>query len=501
MKKLNILTIAIALITLLGSCSQDLLDTPAPNISDASFFTSDEAAYDVLVGVYDPLSRYNYSQIHEWMIGDVVSDDAEKGGEGHGDWAECQDLKNFRANTENSILLARWREPYVGINRANKLIEGIDGNENISMEVQKRYIAEAKFLRAWYYFHLVKVFGGVPIVTSVLQPSEFTLPRNTEAEVYAQIEKDLKEAAPELPFKTEFKDPVTLIDLEAGRATRGAAEAMLIKMYIFQEKWSEAATLAQSFIDNYDWYDLEENYADVFTKKGENGVESIFEIQHLGVEGDDEWGDSNDGNVTAIYQGSRELYNGDGEIVSGWGWGFNLPTQDLYNEYEDGDLRREATIIDDKDVLWEGTDDEEIICTKHINSIGYDAKVYHSKKYYIPASERLNMSNSSNNWRAIRFADVLLWHAEANAHTGGDWEYGVNRVRARVGLDPTSSADALEAVYHERRVELAMEGHRYWDLVRTGRGNLMNGYSDNKRLMPIPQAEIGLNPNLEQNPY
>ncbi len=493
MKNLNIFTIVLAIITLLSSCSQDLLETPAPNISDASFFTSDEAAYDILVGAYDPLSRYNYSQIHEWMIGDVVSDDAEKGGEGHGDWAECQDLKDFRANTENSILLGRWQEPYVGINRANKLIAGIDGNENISAGIQKRYIAEAKFLRAWYYFHLVKVFGGVPIVTTVLQPSEFTQPRNTEAEVYAQIEQDLKDAIPNLAIKTELN--------ELGRASRGAAEAMLIKMYIFQEKWSEAANLAQSFIDNYDWYDLEENYEVIFTTEGENGVESIFEIQHLGVAGDTNWADDNDGSVTAIYQGSRELYDAKGKIVSGWGWGFNLPTQNLYDEYEEGDPRREATIIDDGDVLWEGTSDEEVICTQHINSIGYEGKVYHSKKYYIPSSQRLDMSNSSNNWRAIRFADVLLWHAEANAHTGGDWEYGVNRVRARVGLEPTTSKDALEAVYHERRVEFAMEGHRYWDLVRTGRGNLMKGYTDSKRLMPIPQAEIGLNPNLEQNPY
>ncbi len=495
MKKNIILSIAIAFLVMLGACSDSLLDTPAPYISDESFFSSDAAAFDALVGAYDPLARYNYTQIHEWMIGDVVSDDAEKGGEGPSDWAECQDLKDFRANAENSILAGRWQEPYVGIARANKLIEGIDGNENISSGIQKRYIAEAKFLRAWYHFHLLKVFGGVPIVNKVLQPSEFTMPRNTEAEVYAQIELDLKEAAADLPTKPE------LAENEIGRVTKGAAEAFLVKMYIFQAKWDEAAKLSQDFIDNYDWYDLEENYADVFTAAGENGVESIFEIQYSFITGDDNWGDDNEGNVTAIYQGSRELYNAKGEIESGWGWGFNLPTQNLVDEYEAGDPRLEATIIDDGDVLWAGTDDEEIICTQHINSIGYDARVYHSKKYYIPRSERNGMSDSPNNWRAIRYADLLLWNAEANAHTGGNWKYGVNRVRARVGLDATTESDALTAVYHERRVELAMEGHRYWDLVRTGRGSLMKGYSDNKRYVPIPQGERSLNPNLEQNPY
>lgn len=495
MKKLNILTIAIAFVVALAACSDSLLDTPAPNISDESFFSSDAAAFDALVGAYDPLGRYNYTQIHEWMIGDVISDDAEKGGEGPSDWAECQDLKDFRANAENSILAGRWKEPYVGINRANKLIAGIDGNENISAGVQKRYIAEAKFLRAWYHFHLLKVFGGIPIVNKVLQPSEFTLPRNTESEVYAQIELDLKEAAADLPTKPE------LSEAEMGRVTKGAAEAFLVKMYVFQGKWKEAADLSKNFIDTYDWYDLEENYADVFSSEGENGVESIFEIQYSFITGDDNWGDDNEGNVTAIYQGSRELYNAKGEIESGWGWGFNLPTQDLYDEYEAGDPRRDWTIIDDGDVLWAGTDDEETICTQHINSIGYEGKVYHSKKYYIPKSERNGMSDSPNNWRAIRYADLLLWNAEANAHIGGDWKYGVNRVRARVGLAETTETDALAAVYHERRVELAMEGHRYWDLVRTGRGSLMKGYSDNKRYMPIPQGERGLNPNLEQNPY
>ncbi|NME70064.1 RagB/SusD family nutrient uptake outer membrane protein [Flammeovirga aprica] len=492
----NINRIVVAIVSLfLGACSNSLLETPAPNISDKSFFTSDQAAYDILVGAYEPLTRYNYTQIHEWMIGDIVSDDAEKGGEGHGDWAECQDLKNFRANPENSILVSRWREPYVGINRANKLIEGIQDNENISAEVQTRYIAEAKFLRAWYHFHLLKVFGGIPIVNKVLQPSEFFGGRNTEQEVYAQIEQDLKDAASGLPSKEE------LADSEMGRATKGAAEAFLVKMYVFQEKWSEAASLSQNFIDNYKWYDLEANYEDVFTSKAENGVESIFEIQHLGITGDTNWGDDNSGSVTAIYQGSRQLYNAKGEIENGWGWGFNLPTQNLYDEYEDGDVRRGATLIDDGDVLWAGTADEETICTQHVNSIGYAQKVYHNKKYYIPASERIDMSNSSNNWRAIRFADLLLWNAEANAHLGGDWKYGVNRVRQRAGLTATTTSDALTAVYHERRVELAMEGHRYWDLVRTGRGNLMEGYSESKRYLPIPQSEMGLNPSLEQNPY
>lgn len=496
MKNNIIITMSLVLLAFMSSCSNDLLETPAPNISDESFFSSDAAAYDALVGAYDPLGRYNYTQIHEWMIGDVISDDAEKGGEGPGDWAECQDLKDFKANSNNSILSGRWEEPYVGINRANKLIDGISGNDNITDAVQTRYIAEAKFLRAWYHFHLLKVFGGVPIVNKVLQPSEYTLPRNSVAEVYAQIEKDLIEAIPALPIKPNIPDS------ELGRATAGAAKAFLVKMYIWQEKFSEAAALSDEFILEYTWYGLEDNYADVFSSAGENGKESIFDIQYSFIDGDGEWGDANEGNVTSIYQGSRQLYNAKGEIVSGWGWGFNLPTQNLYDAFEEGDSRRELTLIDDGDVLWAGTEDEETICTQHINGIGYSDKVYHNRKYYIPSSERNGMSDSPNNWRAIRYADLLLWNAEAHAQTGGDWEYGVNRVRNRQSVQMGESPyTGLEAVYHERRVELAMEGHRYFDLVRTGRGNLMNGYTDNKRYLPIPQGQIGLNPNLEQNPY
>ena len=498
MKKINIfISFASALVVLLSSCSKDFLNTPPPNISDDSYFTSDAAAISGLIGVYDPLGRYESTQIHEWMLGDVVSDDAEKGGEGPADQAYCQELKDFRANAENQLLQRRWTDPYIGINRANKLIVGIEGNDNISQEIQDRVIAEAKFLRAYYHFQLTKVFGKIPVVITVLKPSEMTNPQNEISEVYAQIEKDLTEAAAKLPFKRDLKPE------EMGRATKGAANAMLVKMYIFQQKWTEAALLSDDIIANYG-YSLEVNYADIFTSKGENGVESIFEIQYMSISGDGEWGDSNEGTVTSIFQGSRELYDSDGNIESAWGWGFNLPTQDLVNEYEIGDLRKEATILDDHTIVFAGTDDEEEIATQYINSIGYSDKVYHTLKYYIPASERNDMSDSPANWRVIRYADLLLWNAEAKANAGGDWQTPLNKVRNRAGLLDAIGADGVKAVAHERRVELAMEGHRYWDLVRTGKAEeklSKNGYTDNKKFLPLPQGEIALNPNLVQNPY
>ncbi len=498
MKKINIyISLASALIVLFSSCSKDFLNTPAPNISDESYFTSDDAAIAGLIGVYDPLSRYESTEIHEWMLGDVVSDDSEKGGEGPNDQAYCQELKEFRANSENQLVQARWTDSYVGINRANKLIDGILGNDKISADVQARVIGEAKFLRAYYHFQLTKVFGKIPVVIKVLKPSEFTLPQNDISEVYAQIEKDLSDAMLVLPKKTDLSTD------EIGRATKGAAQAMLVKMYIFQSKWQDAADLSDNFIANLG-YTLAPEYTEVFTSAGENGPGSIFEIQRISIPGDGEWGNDNEGQVTSIFQGTREIYDENGDIASSWGWGFNLPTQNLVNEYEAGDLRKDATILDDHTIVFAGTDDEEEICTQHINSIGYSDKVYHSLKYYIPASERNDMSDSPANWRVIRYADLLLWNAEAKANLGGDWETPLNEVRTRAGLANTINPDGIKAVAHERRVELAMEGHRYWDLVRTGKavdklGD--NGYTDNKKFLPIPQQEIALNPNLVQNPY
>jgi hypothetical protein len=459
------------------SCS-DYLDTPAPDLSDAVYFNSDDAAITALAGAYDPMAWYGDMQLDDWAIGDVVSDDAEKGGENEGDQPDIQALATFTANAENSVIQGRWQIRYIGINRANKLLEGITNNDKITPAVRKRVIAEAKFLRAFYMFELVKVFGGVPIVTKVLSPSEFTLPRNTEAECWAQIEKDLSEAIPDLPKKSE------LIQSELGRATWGAATALLTKAYIFQEKWTEAESAAKSIVNSGE-YDLDPDYGHIFTLDGDNGIESVWDIQYgdFKIGG---WDRDNEGTTVCIFTRGRD--NG--------GWGFVCPTQDLYNAFETGDPRREFTIIKEGDVLWTGTGDEEIFYIDAQNPTGYN-----SRKHIIPVSQQGQMSEDPLNWHYIRFAEVLLWQAEAAAHNGSDWQTPLNRVRARVGLASTTETDGLKAVYHERRVELALEAHRYWDLVRTGRGNLMNGYTDSKRYFLIPQVEINLNPNLVQNPY
>jgi len=481
-------TLFLIMIVAIQSCKKDdFLSTPPTGITDATFFSTDAAALNALAGVYDPLGWYNFSQLTEWAIGDAVSDDAEKGGGGDGDYAEIYALTSFTANAENPLIASRWNDFYVGINRANRLIEGLTDNDNITPSLRKRVIAEARFLRAFYYFGLVKTFGSVPIVDHILAPSEYKPIRNTLEECWAFIEGDLKAAAVDLPKKSEL-DP-----LELGRATWGAASAFLTKAYIFEEKWPEAEALAIEIVNSGE-YDLEPNYGDEFTIATDNGIESVFDIQFKDLQMPG-WLDENEGCHLEVIMRSRDDRNG--------GWGFDQPTQDLYDEFEEDDPRREYTIISDGDTLWKGTDDEEVFYTKKDPVHNPDSYTdYNNRKRALPASLRGNGEDQAGmNLRVIRFAEVLLWQAEAAAHNGSNWQTPLNRVRARVGLAESLFSNPLEAVYHERRVELAMEGHRYWDLVRTGRGNLMEGYTDNKRYLLIPQIEINLNPNLVQNPY
>ena len=487
MKRYIIYALSCALLGF-SSC-ESFLDTPVPNIDQRTFFSSEKTAYSALVGIYDPAGWMGYIQYLDWAIGDVVSDDAVKGGGGDNDQPQIYDLEHFRATPELATLANAWSENYEGINRANCLIEGLKDNHVIKEEVRKRFVAEARFMRGYYYFCLMKVFGAVPIVDHVLAPSEYKGPRDTMERCWAFVEDDFKAAMEGLPHKKDM--PAS----ELGRATWGSAAAFLTKCYIFEEKWAEAEQQAKAVVASGD-YDLQPNYGDLFTLATDNGIESVFDIQlkDFKMTG---WGDENEGSMMEIYHRSRDNRNG--------GWGFDQPTQNLYDEYEAGDPRREWTIIKHGDVLWQGTPDEEIIYTNYDAVHNPDAPHtgYCKRKGTLPKSQRPDMVDAASlNVRVIRFAEVLLWQAEAAVHNNSDWQTPLNRVRARVGLGATPYlSDPLKAVYHERRVELAMEGHRYWDLVRTGRRALMEGYTDSKRYFPIPQREINLNPNLKQNPY
>jgi hypothetical protein len=427
---------------------------------------------------------------NHWMIGDIVSDDAEKGGESLADTKDLQDLRDFKANAQNSIIPAQWLTPFEGIFLTNRIIDSLPA---ITMDaaLRARYIAEAKFCRAWSYFILVKTFGDVPLLTHTLSFTGYCRARTPQAQVWVQIETDLTEAASTLPEKSHYAPA------DIARATKGAANALLVKAHIYQGEFAEAKVLADKIISSGQ-YGLEPNYADIFTLAHENGIESVFEFQYSS-DTMYAWTNDNPGQLISDFQGSRDDPYG--------GWGFDCPTQNLYNEFEAGDPRKKATIVAAGDTLRKGTPTQWIVSYK--NS-AYRPTGYFSRKYL---EEYQNppppMASHPANWRAIRYSDVLLFDAEASNEIGNatDALKYLNMVRARVGLAAvvTTDTDSLRtAIYHERRVELAMEGHRFWDVVRQGRGAAVFGsmgfQAGKNEVFAVPQSEIDSCGKVTQNP-
>ncbi len=487
-RKLAITTFTVS-VALFSGCGDFLDKKPLGVESSADFFKTQDQAILATNAVYDA-TGWRYSQeIFEWFLGDVVSDDAEKGGENAADWAELQQLKDFRANAANSISFGRWSELYQGIYRANIVIERVPAID-MDPDLRARLVAEAKFLRGFFYFQLVKTFGGVPLVTKPLNPSEYCQARAPIEACWAQIEVDLDDASQVLPLKSAYAAS------ETGRATKGAADALLAKAYIFQSKWADALARSAAVIESGE-YDLEPNYANNFKLSHENGIESVFEIQHAEFP-TTAYGDLNEGQETSIYQGNRNS-------TFFTGWGFNCPTQNFVDEFELNDPRLKATVIFDNDIIYEGTPVQQ----KADNSASPTG--YSAKKYMLEyQADKPEISNAPGNWRSIRFADVLLFHAEAANETGNiDAALeSLNRVRRRVSMPPVALRDQGElrdAIFHERRVELGLEGHRFFDLVRQGRAAEVlgeNGFIEGKHeYFPIPQLELDVCNKIVQNPY
>jgi starch-binding outer membrane protein, SusD/RagB family len=481
---------AIAFCVLSIGCDKFLDKQPTGVESSATFFKNADQATKAVTAVYD-VTGWHYSQeLTEWFLGDICSDDAEKGGENAADWAELQQLKQFRGTASNTISYYRWSEFYQGVFRANLVIVNVPG---IAMDttLKTRLVAEAKFLRGYFYFQLVKTFGGVPLVTHPLSPSDYCQPKASIEACWAQIEKDLSDAAQVLPEKSGYGAA------DMGRATRGAANALLAKAFIFQKKWSSALDRAAMVIDSKE-YDLEPNYTDIFKRARENGTESVYEVQHMEIP-TSLYADLNEGQETSIYQGSRKA-------TYFTGWGFDCPTQDFVNEFEPNDPRLKATVVFNGDLIYENTPVQQ----KADNSMS--PTKMGARKYMLEyeGAQTPGISNAPANWKVIRFADVLLFHAEAANETGDAATAlkSLNRVRKRVSMPEvsTTNQDSLRrAIYHERRVELGLEGQRFFDLVRQGRAAqvLANaGFVQGKHeYFPIPQVELDVCDKIKQNSY
>jgi hypothetical protein len=477
---LNILGL-IAILAMVTSCKKEFLDTPSPAPTYEINFSSAENAELAVVGCYDIMGWDGQHNTIPFFFGDIVGRDTWKGGDvgGNQDW--MNNLINFTYTTDNYMLNTAYTDYFKGVGRANSTIENVDKMkpELISDALKAQYIAEAKFTRAYFYFELVKTFGSIPLIDHILTPDEYQQPLASENAIYDFIESDLKAAAAALPTKSAAGADYV------GRATKGMAQALLAKAYVYRKKWPEAKKITDEIIASNE-YALLNNFADVFDMNNENNDEIIFSIQFM-ESANGEYGNDNEGSMLEVYLTARNApFAGIG------GWGFSCPTKDLYDEFEAGDKRRDLSIISDGDTLWKGTPDEQVF---HLN-FATNKDHFANRKYALPHSQQPSeMSDASKNWIVIRYADVLLWNAEAAFNAGGDWNTPLMQVRTRAGLGaPTLTG--LDAIYHERRVELALEGQRFWDVVRQGRGDAVlgaDGFIEGvHNHFPIPQAQLDL---------
>ncbi len=490
MKKINIkiLLVFILLLTINYACSDNFVDVKPTSENSEDFFNTQEDYENALIGAYD-LLQSTYLNV---LLGEIASDNTLAGGESATDVPGIQQVDDMIHTPLNAQLRDIWNWMYSGVNRANYILEFKDKTD---FEGKDQIIAEATFLRAYYYFELVKWFGDVPLsVDKRIQFGEqFTIDRTPAANVYAQIELDLIFAADNLP----------LVQNTPGRVTKGAAQALLGKAYLYQQKYDEASGVLESVITS-NTYDLVSDYNTIFEEVGENNEESVFEVQYFEGQGAG-FGclQCSEGNVAVGFSGVRNYTGPDFSS----GFSFNVPVQEVVDAFEAGDSRKEVAILDIE--AW-------ATATGATFGTGYEHTGYFNRKY-IPRTRSTdaqgdrNLTNP-NNYRAIRFADVLLMAAEAfNRSTTPDdakAQTYLNRVRERAfgttANNITATGDVLyENILQERRVELVGEGHRFFDLVRTGKAEqeIDNFVPGKHELFPIPAIEIQLAGNRwSQNP-
>lgn len=470
-----------------------------------NFFRNEQECFFALVGTYDPLRKYAGGFENLVTFYNAASDDFYAGGGSATDGAGIQGASNFQINP-NTMPASYWSDYYQGIARANTLILRAP-NAVMNETTKSRFIAEAKALRALYYFDLVRIFRNIPLILKPFTASDdlFNVPQVAPSAVYAQIETDLLEAIPNLPM--------TVSGDQKGRLTQGAAKALLGKVYLYENKKNEAAA---QFADvngtpggtSQYGYKLVANYADLFksapiTEANDPykfSTESIIEVMHTNKANSDWsfWGQGKDeGNSICIMTAPRS-YNKKSadapDIVSGWA--FNVITTDLYN-FMQTDPRRDATIL-------------------NMNLLKQQSKADYSPAYmdtgyffnkFMPTKDKVtNLPGASElnyrqNYILIRLADTYLMEAEALNGTGSRAQALLDAVRARVGLAPVPVS--LQAIKDERRRELAGEGHRFFDLVRWGDASAKlasKGFVAGKNeIMPIPLTEL-TGTILKQNP-
>jgi len=498
MKHIIKYTILAITLTMVG-CKKDFLNqAPEATIVGQNFFKTETDIKQAVNGAYSSLIGMGLTSY--WLFGEMRSDNTtyqynptDRGQE------QREFIDEFLATATSPKIQQYWQESYTAISRCNDVLDHVD-KVTMSDQSKNQYIGEVKFLRAFHYFNLVRQFGGVPLrLTSVQSPADATSKgRAAESDVYTQIIADLTAASAALPAKYTGTD--------IGRATQGAANALLGKVYLTQKKYADALTALQKVTG----YTLLPDYASIFDPANKNNAESIFEIQYLGTKPELA---SNFLYQFAPYT-SGSIVTGDAGTQLGSGNGWNIPTQDMIDAYEAGDTRKDASLA-----------------TGYTGTNGVIVNVPYVKKYNHGFVDR---GRTNDDFPLIRYADVVLMMAECLNEQGfaanGQAFVLLNSIRTRAHLAEKTAGNVnaalavnnqtafRDAVMQERRVELAFENQRWYDLVRSGDAvDIMNAHGQrqikqfsnipsgsylvtaNKLLLPLPQHDVTLD-NLTQNP-
>lgn len=452
------------------SCDDDLNVDPRNVVSEEDYLNNPDNAVQLVNGVYNKMLDYNMYSFSWIGMTSITSDDADKGSTPSDTGADKHKMDNLTFDSQDISFEDVWKGRYEGVYRANNALYYLELLQ-ADPALKNRLIGEVKFLRSFWYFDLVRCFGGVPLVlekidlndTEAINAIVFT--KRTKEEVYAQIEADLLEAIDKLPMKSQYGPN------DLGRATKGAAQALLAKVYLYQQRWTDAYNMAGQVISSGE-YDLMDNYADIWREVGENKEESIFEVQ------------------ATLTQGIRDYTNVQGPRgTPDLGWGFNTPSLNLVNAYAAGDVRKDATIMFVPSVLWDG-----FVAPSTWNNPRYNYKAYQSS---IAESWNGDKGLTAKNLRLLKYSDLLLIRAEAGFQSGqtGEAEDIINEIRLRAGLGELTGI-TLQDIYKERRLEMAMEHDRWFDIVRTGQGPAAMSavgktfVAGKHELFPIPLSQI-----------
>ncbi len=492
MKRMIIVTSVVALISLVIACNEDFVTKEFQNgVVDENFFQNATHAEQALTAVYDAISQKGLYREAIFVIGDATSDDINELTGDNGDFGTFfRAASDYRWEPSNPFSTARWYDAYKGIFRANILLEKLPGID-MDAGLRSQFAAEAKFLRALYYFNLVVAFGDVPLVTSVLTREEYQeLARTDKNVIFGQMEQDLQDAAAGLPL--DNSNPI-------GRATRGAALGLLSRIYLYQGKWNETITAAEQVtgLGKYQLIQGLTDYENMFNGKNENSAESLFEYQSVSL-APGFWGAS-----------SENLYSIHWSPVIGWANWYS-PSVESYEQYEPGDIRRKANVLvlgagDSIDTNGDGV--REPFPSGAMNTTYFNNA---NTKKWLPEGKPLAQPNSYDvNFTIVRYAEILLNLAEALNEVGRSSEAlgPLNEIRMRAGVAEITVTDqgALRDIIRaERRRELLFEGHRFHDLARWGLSAQKLGplgfVQGVHEYWPIPLAELDLMPNLTQYP-